>query len=65
MSEPTPAPFSSEAETKKHVSKMDQERKDFTTWWHHWNLDGNLDFPAQLIAWEAWKASARSERPNV
>ena len=62
MSQPTPAIFSSESETRKHVERMQREREAFQAWWSQFNEDRNLKIPHQHLAWESWKAAARVNR---
>lgn len=57
----TAAVFSDEAETRKHVERMQKERKEFNAWLDSTDYEFLTLHEEQLI-WESWKASARVTR---
>jgi hypothetical protein len=58
------AVFSSEIETRNHVERMNREREAFGKWWESFNPD-NGSIMNNVLCWESWKASARTERPHA
>lgn len=58
---PKASVFSHESEVLNDIARTDHERSLFILWWCGWH-DGDIERSDTLLAWEAWKASARAKR---